>query len=65
MVPVLTVRQETGDTRNLEKHVPKHQLKHAKAQQEKVLRRQNMSGAEWKQASTEAEIKFVNSKTLL
>jgi hypothetical protein len=45
------------DTTNLEKLVSKDQLKHAKAQQEKVLKRENMSGAEWQKASSEAEIK--------
>jgi hypothetical protein len=52
-----------GDTKNLEKHVPKHQLHHAKAQQDKVLKRQNMSGAEWKKAFDEAEIKYDCSPT--
>jgi hypothetical protein len=46
-----------GDATNLEKLVSKDQLEHAKAQQEKVLRRENMSGAEWQKASGEAEIK--------
>ena len=50
-----------GDTKDLEKHVPRKQLSHAKTQKEKVLRRQNMSGAEWEKAHNEAEIKYVRA----
>jgi hypothetical protein len=51
-----------GDTKDLEKHVPKAQLDHAKAQKKKVLKRQNMSGAEWLKAYNEADIKYVQPK---
>lgn len=53
-----------GDTKNLEKHVPRDKLKHAKAQQEKVLKRRNMSGAEWQKASSEAEIKYAQHQLI-
>ena len=48
-----------GDTKDLEKHVSAQQLSHAKAKKEKVLKRQNMSGAEWEKAHNKAEIKYV------
>lgn len=46
--------------KDLEKHVPKDQLKDAKAQKEQVSSmHQNISVVEWRKAHVEAKIKFV------